>query len=521
MALKDPQRFILHVCVVGFHHQRGCEVEFTFPPIGKSQDTKLPSEWRFLPFLALPDGAHNCEQDSSYFHLPALSTDNGSQSTVFGVSCFKQIDSKELKNKMDDVTRSTVQKSVCVLSYLPLYGYLKEKIQVATRVYFNEKDFARTEILEQFYRSLNMSVSPSLMEESLLFVGLSAIELLTTFRHRVLVLFKLLLLEKKVMFHGFPVGNLCTQLLSLVSLFPKMLQSGLAYAVPRESNVVTSENDVFHPSHTAESSEEMSVNIFGFPLAIFTKNSMFHPYLSLQQMELLKSPSVRSFVVGATNYLFKRQKGLSDVLVDLQNGTVEIHDPELEEQLSLSTADLRFADYLIHHVNEYTEKGEQEAGWDGSEEWIRAQFKLYLLSLLSTIQHTDGEGMTNYNEQFVEAWRQTTNFQIWNGKEHAGIDDVHAGHPFQGQLGLSDIKIRLANVMQDVASKSERGRKIEQAVSQTRKAVGVAIDSARSFVASWLTELTQPHSEDLEEKEIEEEKEHKESIEDIQSIEKS
>ncbi|KAK2564980.1 Late secretory pathway protein AVL9-like protein [Acropora cervicornis] len=476
MALKDPERFILHVCVVGFHHQRGCEVEFTFPPIGKSQDTKLPSEWRFLPFLALPDGAHNCEQDSSYFHLPALSTDNGSQSTVFGVSCFKQIDSKELKNKMDDVTRSTVQKSVCVLSYLPLYGYLKEKIQVATRVYFNEKDFARTEILEQLYRSLNMSVSPSLMEESLLFVGLSAIELLTTFRHRVLVLFKLLLLEKRVMFHGFPVGNLCTQLLSLVSLFPKMLQSGLAHAVPRESNVVTSENDVFHPSHTAESSEEMSVNIFGFPLAIFTK---------------------------------------------LQNGTVEIHDPELEEQLSLSTADLRFADYLIHHVNEYTEKGEQEAGWDGSEEWIRAQFKLYLLSLLSTIQHTDGEGMTNYNEQFVEAWRQTTNFQIWNGKEHAGIDDVHAGHPFQGQLGLSDIKIRLANVMQDVASKSERGRKIEQAVSQTRKAVGVAIDSARSFVASWLTELTQPHSEDLEEKEIEEEKEHKESIEDIQSIEKS
>lgn len=44
---------------------------------------------------------------------------------------------------------------------------------------------------------------------------------------------------------------------------------------------------------------------------------MFHPYLSLQQMELLKSPSVRSFVVGATNYLFKRQKGLSDVLVDV------------------------------------------------------------------------------------------------------------------------------------------------------------------------------------------------------------
>lgn len=27
-------------------------------------------------------------------------------------------------------------------------------------------------------------------------------------------------------------------------------------------------------------------------------------------------------------------------------------------------------------------------GWDGSDEWIRAQFKMYLMSLLSTIQHT-------------------------------------------------------------------------------------------------------------------------------------
>lgn len=34
-------------------------------------------------------------------------------------------------------------------------------------------------------------------------------------------------------------------------------------------------------------------------------------------MELLKSSHVRSFVVGASNCLYKRQKGLSDVLVDV------------------------------------------------------------------------------------------------------------------------------------------------------------------------------------------------------------
>lgn len=39
-----------------------------------------------------------------------------------------------------------------------------------------------------------------------------------------------------------------------------------------------------------------------------------------------------------------------------------MNDPQLNEQLSLSTADLRFADYIIQHVNDYVEKGEQEAG---------------------------------------------------------------------------------------------------------------------------------------------------------------
>ena len=34
-------------------------------------------------------------------------------------------------------------------------------------------------------------------------------------------------------------------------------------------------------------------------------------------MDLLKSPQVRSFLVGASNYLYRRQKGLSDVLVDV------------------------------------------------------------------------------------------------------------------------------------------------------------------------------------------------------------
>ena len=45
---------------------------------------------------------------------------------------------------------------------------------------------------------------------------------------------------------------------------------------------------------------------------------------------------------------------------------------------------------------------------------------------------------------------------------------------------FSEILGFVLSVMQDVASKSERGRKIEQAVSQTRKAVGKMLSSMNS-----------------------------------------
>ena len=67
---------VLHVVVVGFHHKKGCQVEYAYPPLmdpdGDPKSTLLPSQWKHLPSLALPDGSHNYEQDTCYFHLPDL-----------------------------------------------------------------------------------------------------------------------------------------------------------------------------------------------------------------------------------------------------------------------------------------------------------------------------------------------------------------------------------------------------------------------------------------------------------------
>ncbi|XP_068565631.1 late secretory pathway protein AVL9 homolog [Cebidichthys violaceus] len=63
--------------------------------------------------------------------------------------------------------------------------------------------------------------------------------------------------------------------------------------------------------------------------------------MALQQHHLLSDVTVRGFVAGATNILFRQQRHLSDAIVEVEEGGVHIQDPELQKILSLTTANLR------------------------------------------------------------------------------------------------------------------------------------------------------------------------------------
>ena len=156
--------------------------------------TGLPEIWRTLPSLALPDGAHNYDRDTIFFHLP----DPSDGSTVYGVSCYRQIDADKLKARTSDVTRGSVQKSVVVLSRYPLYGLIAAKCEMITHAYFGELDFSKVECLRELYDNLNSVINDTLLESSEAFLDLSPRRLILTFHSKILMLFKLLLLEKKV-----------------------------------------------------------------------------------------------------------------------------------------------------------------------------------------------------------------------------------------------------------------------------------------------------------------------------------
>ncbi|XP_003376719.1 hypothetical protein Tsp_00901 [Trichinella spiralis] len=93
--------------------------------------------------------------DFVYFHLPDLSNPN---STVYGVSYVRQIAAKDLREKSNDITRSTVQKSICAVSSSPLYGLLMPKLESISKVYFEQGDFKQTELLAEMYHNINATI---------------------------------------------------------------------------------------------------------------------------------------------------------------------------------------------------------------------------------------------------------------------------------------------------------------------------------------------------------------------------
>uniref|UniRef100_A0A8K9V6Q9 UDENN domain-containing protein n=1 Tax=Oncorhynchus mykiss TaxID=8022 RepID=A0A8K9V6Q9_ONCMY len=564
--LKGP---VLHIVVVGFHHKKGCQVEYSYPPLIPEEghdSNNLPEEWKYLPFLALPDGAHNYQEDTVFFHLPPLA--GADVKCVYGVSCYRQIEAKSLKVRLADVTRETVQKSVCVLSQLPLYGLLQAKLQLITHAYFEEKDFSQISILKELYEHMNSSLRGTALEGSQVFLGKTVLMgdilskvMLSPIGQDIMyaVFLPLGMIEhgladsshyrpKSSVSEEITLGDCGSGAEDLVSVSVTDITNATVELMgeevfgedhttsivkasrrtspsPETSTPARENTQLKPPSRTSPDSSEsdwetldpsvleegtsdsevggsgvletgipitvqprglsagpggqgavsqglvsgLEEDQYGLPLAIFTKGYLCLPYMALQQHHLLSDVTVRGFVAGATNILFRQQRHLSDAIVDVEEAKLQIGDPELRKLLGLTTADLRFADYLVKHVTENREDVFLDGtGWEGGDEWIRAQFGLYIHSLLSSTLLEDNEKLlADWGAPFISAWRITHNYRVWFINKHPAMAEITPGHPFQGQYSAADLKLRFSHSVQN----SERGKKMGAAVITTSRSV--------------------------------------------------
>lgn len=141
--------------------------------------TPRPIFWIVLLMLSSPSSV----EEFSYFTLCHEATADAQATSLFGISCSRQLDANELINRPADVTRSTVQKAVVVIFDSPQYfGQLREKLSIVTKAWFAQKyviamgirywgrglirhrDFSVITILEDFQQSLAKSVKDSAEE---------------------------------------------------------------------------------------------------------------------------------------------------------------------------------------------------------------------------------------------------------------------------------------------------------------------------------------------------------------------
>ncbi|KAK2040312.1 transporter Avl9 [Colletotrichum somersetense] len=465
--------FIPLVTVVDFHHARGPEVELWFGA-AEGIDPAVEYDWGLLPFMALSDGAHLSSEDFSYFTLLRPATATGPATSLFGISCTRQLDASQLLNRPADVTRSTVQKAVVVIADTPQhFGMMRERLSVVTQAWFAQREFTDTEILRRFQESLAEEKERGFLsdEESRdQHLGMSLRELVHEFKWQTLVLFKCCLLQPKMLFFGSRCERLCMMQFSLISLIPGLIRNLIDCADPELNNY---EKRLVRPTSLRTSDRNSLLTYMGLPLQIFGKGSLFGPYTPLQQLDILADFGTKSYIVGSTNSLLLQQKDrYSDILINLDDHTVNVTSSSLRNSLALSAADRRWIDYITQSVNDTWDDANPQRpntmGYVGSEEFIRLQFEEYILSLVSSVKyhshllanpnnprallpHIEGDPSYDYGSEFVESWSRTENYRIWNGNTDSHLFDVvEPKHPCAGGLTIDDVQRRIAQQVQDM-----------------------------------------------------------------------
>lgn len=503
---KSPGKvgFIPLVTVVDFHHLRGPEVETWFG-VAEGSDPAAENNWTLLPFMALSDGAHASTEDFSYFTLLRPGTENVPGTSLFGISCTRQMDASQLLVRPADVTRSTVQKAVVVIADSPQsFGMLRERLGIVTKAWFAQRNFSDIDILRHFQESLAEEKRRGLLngeEDGDQYLGMSLREMVHEFRWQTLVLLKCCLLQPKMLFFGSRCERLCMMQFSLISLIPGLLRNLQDCADPELNGY---EKNLSKPTSLRTSDRGSMLSYMGLPLQVFGKGSLFGPYTPLQQLDLLADRSTKSYIVGSTNSLLLQQKDrYSDVLINLDDDTINITSTSLRAALQLSVPDRRWIDFITQAVNDTWDDANpgrpKTMGYVGSEEFIRLQFEDYLLGLISsvkyhnilvkhgndprmTLPHIEGDPSIDFGTEWVEMWMRTENYRIWdaNTEDHL-VSVVEPKHLCAGGLTIDDVQRRLAQQVQDLH--------LDERFAQGREVLGRNLAAGRDKASTMFNKL--------------------------------
>ena len=471
---------ILYIAVVSFNQKKGSIIEFTYPDKTQlleqnetsklffeslviNSDKKLDTIEKVfdninnqLTYLCMPDGAHSLTSDSQFFIIQNFSK------ILFGISCYRQLQVTEaMKEDEQENKRDCVQKAMCIVSLVPLFGQMASKLSVTMLAYFNQDSLKNKKIIEDLYSNYSLNYM-SKVKVSEILESFSLKRLIYFTRDKIFSLIKLIMLEKKILVYSHISNNICSFMFSFLSLFP----GGAFFSMDNKGRPKTY-FDCYSP--------------YGLPLKFLNKNSLIYSILTLYDIEKIEGKNIISYFIGTTNPLLMNYNKIEfDCIINLDEDKITINKKINSNLLHLSKKESKIMNKLYKECkslfnedntddmddNWMLDKEENKKGknlkkkkskkiekksiylqntnenftlFEGSDDYIRNIFTKYITNFLSDIHLsqyiTNSDNYDNetkiskikdildeYNCNFVLNWiTKTKNFLFWNYERDANL----------------------------------------------------------------------------------------------------
>ena len=292
---------ILFIALITFHHKLGGIIECTFPPKENLNDNDelkslvdngcFDSTNSVLEFIlnnlvnnCLIDGIHLTNNDTNIFFIHDF------QKPLYCLSYYIQKKTDNNKNKIEDNfqenIRGCIQKSICIVSTLPLFGnsivYQNYYTHLSNQMikYMNQKSLNDKSALNDIYDKL---LNEYLEEKKWIFNIRKVVLLL---KDDLLVIIKLILLEKRIIVYSQIPSNASLFIMAILSIFPGNYSNGRTFF--DEQN--------------------------GTPFKIFNERYLIYPLFTLFDLDSLLSRinnnNKINYLIGTTNKLILENKNL-------------------------------------------------------------------------------------------------------------------------------------------------------------------------------------------------------------------
>ena len=329
---------VIFIALVSFHQKKGSIVEYTYP----SKEAILSSQTDFFDSLkriegdkqidvsneeilndienqlsafCLPDGIHVVNRDTEFFIIQNYNK------VLYCTFSYRQIRTNDNNNIIDDFqenTRDCVQKSLCIISTVPLFMYYYEKINVAMDLFMNQKILNDKSAIDSLYKDIAEKKESISMKYFKFYNFFSYRKLIQFINDDLIVLLKYILLEKKIIVFSHNPQNSTLFILSLLSLLP----SGLFFN--------------FDP----EQKEAKDISIFrksqkqiGFPFMLFNNQNMLYPIFTLFDLDFITKLNLNGFLLGTSNALVIKTKEIkADCIINLDESKIYYEEDSVEEK---------------------------------------------------------------------------------------------------------------------------------------------------------------------------------------------